>query len=191
MREILRGDILEATPAMVGVDIVFGELRARIVEAEAYAGDPGSHAFRGITPRTKVMFGPPGFAYVYFTYGNHWMLNVTARPEGLPGAILIRAAQPLRGLELMFARREKARRKEDLMSGPGKLAQALQVNKAHYGLDLLDPEGMIRLEPGEQATNILVGRRIGITAGKGDELPWRFMDANALPYVSSPKPRDR
>ena len=191
MREILRGDILEATPAMVGVDIVFGELRARIVEAEAYAGDPGSHAFRGITPRTKVMFGPPGFAYVYFTYGNRWMLNVTARPEGLPGAILIRAAQPLRGLELMFARREKARRKEDLMSGPGKLAQALQVNKAHYGLDPLDPEGMIRLEPGEQATNILVGRRIGITAGKGDELPWRFMDANALPYVSSPKPRDR
>lgn len=189
MREILRGDILEATPAMLGVDIVFGDLRARIVEAEAYAGDPGSHAFRGITPRTKVMFGPPGFAYVYFTYGNHWMLNITARPEGFPGAILIRAARPLTGLEVMFSRREKARREEDLMSGPGKLAQALQVNKTHYGLDLLDPDGIIRLEPGDSTTKILVGRRIGIAAGKGDELPWRFMDGDHMPFVSATRLR--
>ena len=189
MREILAGDILVAARRVLGVDLVYGDLRARIVEAEAYSDDPGSHAHRGETPRTKVMFGPPGFAYVYFTYGNHWMLNVTARPEGLAGAILIRAARPLSGQETMALRRPKAKQKKDLLSGPGKLAQAFGLNQDHYGADLLDPGSPLRLEPGEQVQSILVGRRIGIAPGKGDELPWRFVDGDQLPFVSASRPR--
>lgn len=189
MRETLAGDILVAAQAVLGVDLIYGELRARIVEAEAYSDDPGSHAHRGETPRTKVMFGPPGFAYVYFTYGNHWMLNVTARPQGLAGAILIRAARPLAGQETMALRRPKARKETDLISGPGKIAQAFALNQDHYGLDLLDPTAPLRLEPGEPVHNILEGRRIGIAPGKGDELPWRFVDGDQLPFVSASRPR--
>jgi len=122
MREILL-DPLAAAPALLGWYVVAGPCRGRIVEAEAYKsiGDPGSHAFRGKTPRNAVMFGQAGLAYVYFTYGNHWMLNVVGGPEGMAGAVLLRAAEPLEGLEIMRERRVKAKGDEGLMSGPGKL----------------------------------------------------------------------
>ena len=187
-REILSGDLLTAARALLGVDLVKGEIRARIVETEAYGDDPGSHAHRGITARTKVMFDRPGLAYVYFTYGTHWMLNVTAQPQGTAGAILIRAAEPREGLEEMHSRRPKASRTQDLLSGPGKLAQALGLNSVYYGADLLDPKSELRLQHGATLREVLVGPRIGLAIGKGDDLPWRFADADKLEYVSRPHP---
>lgn len=166
---------------------MFGDLRARLVEVEAYSQDePGCHAFCGLTPRNRVMFGPPGFAYLYFTYGNHWMLNVTAEPEGRGCAVLLRAAEPLAGLATMAERRPKASRPEDLLSGPGKLAAAFGLDQAQYGLDLFDPASPLRLEPAPVRGAVLVGTRIGIAKGKGDEIRWRFADGEGLRWVSRP-----
>ncbi|MCW5941575.1 MAG: DNA-3-methyladenine glycosylase [Fimbriimonadaceae bacterium] len=187
LRRLLAGPVERAAPALLGWDLVHDDLRVRLVEVEAYAQDePGCHAFRGPTPRNRVMFGPPGFAYLYFTYGNHWMLNVTAEPEGRGCAVLLRAAEPLDGLDAMAERRPKARRPEDLLNGPGKLAAALALDQTQYGFDLLDPRSPLRLEPGEPPGSLLVGTRIGIAKGKGDEIPWRFADGGRLRWVSRP-----
>ena len=190
IREILRKDVLAAAPALLGMVIAKGERRARIVETEAYRaeGDPGSHAYRGPTPRNRIMYGRPGLAYVYFTYGNHWMLNVVAHREGQAAAVLIRAAEPLSGLEMMRSLRPKARRDQDLLSGPGKICAAFEIDIKEYGIDLLDPESNLRLLPGWPCDNVLQSTRIGLAAGKGDELSWRFMDASALRFVSKPHP---
>lgn len=184
--EALQQDVLKAAPCMLGFDLVMGDIRARIAEVEAYMspGDPGSHAARGETPRNRVMFGPAGKCYVYFTYGNHWMLNVTAHPPGRAGAVLIRAARPLSGLEVMRARRPKARRDQDLLNGPGKLCQALGIDAALYGVDIFEGDSPLRLEPGESVSVVLVDTRIGLAPGKGDELPWRFLDGDQLEWVS-------
>jgi DNA-3-methyladenine glycosylase len=183
----LESDVLHATAAILGSHLVRGNKRARIVEAEAYsADDPGSHAFRGRTPRNEIMFGPPGYAYVYFNYGVHWMLNVTAHPEGNAAAILIRAAEPIEGIEEMFSCRPRAKRPEDLLSGPGKLAAAFNISGADYGINLMDPSSTLRLEPGAAPKKTLSGARIGLAAGKGEELPWRFVDASALNWISRP-----
>ncbi len=189
LRETLLQSVLDGAPALLGWDLVRGGLRARLVEVEAYRGadDPGSHAFRGPRPRTCAMFGPPGFAYVYFTYGNHWMLNVTAEPEGTGAAVLVRAAMPFFGIEAMRERRPKAKADSDLLSGPGKLAAAFAIDRALYGIDLLDPESELRLEPGEPPTGILVGTRIGLAKGQGDDLPWRFVDAGRIEWTSRPR----
>jgi DNA-3-methyladenine glycosylase len=132
------------------------------------------------------MFGPPGFAYVYFNYGMYWLLNVTAEPEGQPAAILIRAAQPLSGQELMFARRPKARSEHDLLSGPGKMTLAFGITGQHNGLDLLDPNSELKIERGEVVSHIIERKRVGLSEGKGEHLPWRFIDAEALYWVSRP-----
>lgn len=134
------------------------------------------------------MFGEPGHAYVYFTYGNHWMLNVVAHDTGNAAAILIRAAKPLTGLETMRERRPKAKRDEDLLSGPGKLAAAFGLDRRHDGLNLFEGDE-VRMEPGEPPRQILTGTRIGLALGKGDDLPWRFVDADRLRWVSRPHPR--
>ena len=154
MLDLLARDLLAAAPAMLGMHLVRGGRRARIVEAEAYraSDDPASHAYRGITQRTAVMFGPPGLAYVYFSYGAHWMLNVTALLPGSAGAILIRAAEPLEGLDEMFTRRPKARKPQDLLSGPGKLAPAFDITRADNGVDLFAP---YRQSPPEALLNRL------------------------------------
>lgn len=188
--EILRTDVVEAAKALLGSVLVKGELRARIVETEAYrSDDPASHAFRGQTPRNTPMFGPPGRAYVYFTYGNHWMLNVTCHEPGDAAAVLIRAAEPLCGQEVMRKRRLKAERDEDLLSGPGKLAQAFSIDGRHNGLNVLHPASEIFFEPAEEPASHLVGVRIGIARGKGDETLWRFLDADRLRWASRPLPR--
>lgn len=187
---LLDTDVVAATPALLGTVLTRGALRARIVETEAYAGDidPGSHSYRGRTDRNRVMFGKAGLAYVYFTYGSHWMLNVTANPEGVAGGILIRAAQPIAGLAEMFALRPTARKPQDLLSGPGKLAQAFGIDRSLYGVDLLDPASDLRLEPGDPAVRIVTSARIGLAMGKGHDTPWRFIDADSMEWASKPWP---
>ena len=111
-------------------------LAGRIVEVEAYLGenDPAAHSYRGLTERTRVLFGPPAHAYVYLNYGIHECLNFVAEPRGRPGCVLIRALEPLVGVECMRRRRPEARTERDLTSGPGKLTQAMGISRAHYGL---------------------------------------------------------
>lgn len=180
--------MVHVAPSLLGWEIALGALRARIVEVEAYraADDAGCHAFYGRTPRTEVMFGEPGLAYVYFTYGNHWMLNVVAHEPGDASAILIRAAEPVAGLEEMRSNRPRAIRDQDLLSGPGKLCQAFGIDKRFYGIDLLDPSSELRLVPGETVSNVMAGTRIGLAPGKGDDLPWRFLDGDRLEWASKP-----
>lgn len=186
--EKLESDVLSAGHALLGAHLVRGTLRARIVEVEAYRtpDDPGCHAHNGMTPRNKVLYGPPGFTYVYFNYGVHWMLNVVAHPQGNAAALLIRAAVPLQGQAEMHARRSKAKKDRDLLSGPGKLAQAFGITGDHNGLDLFSPESDIRIEIQEPVAKIAAGPRIGLAVGKGETLPWRFVDASATEWLSRP-----
>jgi DNA-3-methyladenine glycosylase len=151
-------------------------MAGRIVEVEAYQGalDPASHAYRGLTARTAVMFGPPGYLYVYFTYGMHWCANVVCGPDGQASAVLLRALAPLRGLDAMRAARPAARRDRDLCNGPAKLCQALGITGVDNGIDLLRARGVVRLvddgtPPPEAPAQ---GRRIGISVAT--EEPWRF-----------------
>ena len=161
---------------LVHDDAGAGRLAGRIVEAEAYCGamDPGSHAFRGRTPRNATMFGPPGHLYVYFTYGMHWCANVVCRPAGEAGAVLLRALAPLEGQDVMWTRRPGARRERDLCSGPARLAQALGLDRSADGADLR--AGPIRLlDDGTPPPAVPgVSTRIGLSPGRGDESPWRF-----------------
>ncbi len=179
-RDDLAAAPLRVAPFLLNKVLVHGERAGRIVEVEAYHGvnDPASHAYRGPTPRTAVMFGPPGFLYVYFTYGMHWCANVVCSPEGEAAAVLIRALEPLRGLEAMRLARPAARRDLDLCNGPAKLCQALGISGPDSGLDLLDPAaagtGAVRLEDDGIPPPRRPGRgpRIGIRTAT--ELPWRY-----------------
>lgn len=182
---ILGSDVVAAAPALLGATLIRGEMRARIVETEAYRGDdPACHAYKRRTPRTEVMYGPPGIAYVYFNYGAHWMLNVVAHPAGDGCAILIRAAVPLAGLDRMRENRPVSRDR-DLLSGPGKLAKAFGITGADNGIDLLSIASDLRIVPSETAVmNIQTGPRIGIAEGKWHDVPWRFVDGDARDWVS-------
>jgi DNA-3-methyladenine glycosylase len=149
-------------------------LEGVIVETEAYRGydDPASHAYRGPTRRNQVMFGAPGHAYVYFTYGMHYCLNVTTEPAGQPGAVLIRAVQPTKGIVEMKKRR-RTEQVKDLSNGPAKLTQAFAVTKALNGHDLTIGRKLYITEPSRpEPLNITVGSRIGIRAAA--EKLWRF-----------------
>jgi DNA-3-methyladenine glycosylase len=163
-----------------------GRLAGRIVEAEAYEpGDPASHGFRRMTPRNRTMFGAAGHLYVYFTYGNHWMLNVVTRRVGEPSAVLLRALEPLEGLDAMRA----ARRRDDLAglcSGPGKLAEALSVDRASDGADLVRGD-VIWLEAGSPvgAADVTAGPRVGLSVGV--EQAWRFLERGSR-FVSKGRP---
>jgi len=182
---ILRADVVEAARALLGSILIRGEMQARIVEVEAYrSDDPACHAFNGRTPRTEIMYGPPGFAYVYFNYGVHWMLNVVCHDAGDPAAVLVRAAVPMEGLDQMRANRGVPRDR-DLLSGPGKLAKAFAITGADNGIDLLSGQSNLRLIPPEVATsNIVAGSRIGIAEGKWHDVPWRFIDGDAIAWTS-------
>jgi DNA-3-methyladenine glycosylase len=150
-------------------------LEGIIVETEAYRGydDPASHAYKGPTRRNQVMFGQPGHAYVYFTYGMHYCLNVTTERMGEPGAVLIRAAQPLKGIAQMKRRRGTDHVK-DLTNGPAKLTQAFAVTRALNGHDLTSGKKLFIAEPYHpEPLRIVAGTRIGIRAGA--ERPWRFL----------------
>ncbi|MEZ5365745.1 MAG: DNA-3-methyladenine glycosylase [Bryobacterales bacterium] len=141
-----------------------GIVAGRIVETEAYLGegDEAAHSFAGVTPRTRVIFGPPGHAYVYFTYGMHYCLNLVAEADGKAGCVLIRALEPVEGLEQMFERRRRAKTSRDLCSGPGKLTQALGVTLEHYGVDVT--QGALTVQDASgRAFRTQQGPRIGIT----------------------------
>jgi DNA-3-methyladenine glycosylase len=176
--------VLEVARELIGCVVRHGETAGVIVETEAYhQSEPACHAYVGLTPRTRVLFGPPGRAYVYFSYGIHSLLNAVCEPEGVGAAVLIRALEPLEGIETMRARRG-VDRIEDLCSGPGKLTQALGVGLEHNDTDLRT--GPITIEPGWEDVEPLTGVRVGIT--KAAELPWRFAAPDSL-SVSRPRLR--
>ena len=176
-RDLAHGPLTVA-PWLLNKVLVRGERAGRIVEVEAYHGadDEASHAFRGRTPRTEVMFGRAGLLYVYFTYGMHWCANVVCGPEGEAAAVLVRALEPVHGLDEMRASRPVARRDQDLCNGPAKLCQALGITGADNGLDLLarPTVGAVRLVDDGTTPPRVPGRgtRIGITVGTDKD--WRF-----------------
>jgi len=176
-RSFYRRASLAVAPELLNKVLVAGPCRGRIVEVEAYAGalDPASHAYRGLTTRTTTMFGPPGHLYVYFTYGMHYCANAVTGEDGEGQAVLLRALAPLAGLPEMRARRPTIRSDRDLTSGPARLCQALGIDRAADGTDLV--RGAVRIvddgtappdDPG-------ISARIGIT--RAADLPWRWFVA--------------
>jgi DNA-3-methyladenine glycosylase len=162
---------IELAKALLGKHLVHGDLRGKIVETEAYLyrGDPGCHASRGLTPRNVPMFGPAGHTYVYFIYGMYHCLNIVSGKIGEGEAVLIRALEPVSGIEIMQKRR-KTLNIENLCNGPGKLTQAFGITKKHNNLSLLD--GDLSIENSRKKPEIVTDRRIGLSAGK--ELELRF-----------------
>ena len=181
--DFYRRSVHDVARDLIGCSVRHGETAGRIVETESYhMEEPACHAYVGLTERTKTLFGAPGHAYVYFSYGVHSLLNAVCEPEGVGAAVLIRALEPVDGVETMRLRRGVERDRE-LCSGPGKLTQALEIGLSLNGSSLLD--GPIAVLERETEPRIATGERVGIT--KAAELPWRFCDADS-PHVSRPWP---
>ena len=176
----------EVARDLIGCTIGHAGTAGRIVETEAYhESEPACHAHVGLTGRSRVLFGEPGRAYVYFSYGVHALLNAVTEPEGVASAVLIRALEPLEGLDLMRERRG-LERAEELCSGPGKLTQALGIGLGLNDTSLLDGPIEVLGRPADAAEpRVIVGERIGIT--KAVELPWRYVDGDSR-HVSRPWP---
>ena len=188
-RQFFEGDTAVVGKRLLGCTLVriTGRRRVagRIVEVEAYRGteDPASHAYRGMTKRNRVMFGEPGHAYVYFTMGMHWCLNVTTEEPGTAGAVLVRALEPLEGIEIMRERRGK-QPLEELANGPAKLTQALGIDGGMNGENLAESQRLF-LETGQRAEEVGTSSRVGIS--RGTEHKWRFfLEGNR--FVSRGKP---
>jgi DNA-3-methyladenine glycosylase len=179
---------VEVSRDLLGKILVHGRTAGIIVETEAYPGrdDRASHSFRGITDRTRVIFGPPGHAYVYFIYGMYECLNLVAEPEGTPGCVLIRAVEPIEGIATMRRRRPGARGIEDLTNGPGKLTLAMGITRRHYGVDVTKGELVVRAPADPRPVEIQATPRIGITHCAEREL--RFLVAGNR-FVSRPTAR--
>jgi DNA-3-methyladenine glycosylase len=185
-REFFDRSVHEVARELIGCTVAVGGTAGIIVETEAYdATDPACHAYVGRTPRNEVLFGEPGRAYVYLSYGIHSLLNFVAEPEGSAAAVLIRALEPSEGLGLMRERRGRGEL-EELCSGPGKLTEALGVGLDLNGADLLAPPfELLPPELGWEGPEVLAGTRIGIT--KAAERPWRYC-ASGSRFVSKPWP---
>jgi DNA-3-methyladenine glycosylase len=184
-RSFYERDALTVARDLIGCVFVHrtdrGDVGVRLVETEAYRGriDPGSHGYRGPTPRTEVMFGPPGRLYVYFTYGMHWCANIVCGRDGECEAVLLRAGEPVVGIERIRANRAGISKDRLLAAGPARLAQALGIDKRHNGASLLrggdfycaedDRTDGLRRGPVAQTS------RVGLSAGRGDDIPWRFV----------------
>lgn len=175
-RDFYARPTIEVARDLLGKRLIHGPTAGLITEVEAYLGpeDKAAHAAKGLTPRTKVIFGPPGHAYVYFVYGMHECLNVVAEPAGTPGCVLIRALDPTDGLPLMRRRRHHAK---DLTGGPGKLTQALAIDRRHYGADLTQGPLLIEDAP-PYPFSIRTTPRIGIRACA--DWPLRFVAIRSL-----------
>ncbi|HEY7266465.1 MAG TPA: DNA-3-methyladenine glycosylase [Solirubrobacterales bacterium] len=185
-REFFDRSVHEVARELIGFGLGIGETAGVIVETEAYeASDPACHAYVGRTARNEVLFGPPGYAYVYLSYGIHSLLNFVAEPEGSAAAVLIRALEPTDGIELMRERRGQEP-VEALCSGPGKLTEALGVGLSLNGADLLAPPFELTEPTGAWTDlDVVTGPRIGIT--KAAELPWRYCVSGSR-FVSRPWP---
>lgn len=189
--------VLEVAPDLLGCVVRHAGVAVRLTEVEAYAGesDPGSHAFRGRTPRTDVMFGQAGGLYVYFTYGMHFCANLVCGPAGMASAVLLRAGEVVDGLDLARSRRETARVDRDLARGPARLARALDLGRAENGVLTWAPGAEVQVfgagvlaDSGPQPS-IRTGPRVGVSGPGGDGAlyPWRFwLDAD--PHVSAYRP---
>ncbi|GAA5033278.1 DNA-3-methyladenine glycosylase [Terrabacter aeriphilus] len=182
-REFFARPSVEVAPALLGRHLSFGGVTLRLTELEAYAGeaDPGSHAFRGETPRTRPMFGAPGFTYVYFTYGHHWCVNLVVGEVGSASAVLVRAGEVLAGQDRVRSRRGPVRER-DWARGPGRLGQALAMTKEHTGRDFCrppvgEPIDLVVSEGDPVAGGrVRTGPRVGVSGpgGDGDAFPWRY-----------------
>lgn len=183
-REFFERPVLEVAPELLGVVVTHSGVSVRLTEVEAYDGpnDPGSHAYRGPTPRNRTMFGPAGHLYVYFTYGMHFCMNAVTGRAGEGTAVLLRAGEPLEGMELMRSRRGRER-VLDLCSGPGRFAQALGVARSENGVDLVRGEALW-LERGSRSEPIRTGIRVGV---RETARSWRYwLEGNA--FVSRGRP---
>jgi DNA-3-methyladenine glycosylase len=189
-RRRLARPALVIAPYLLGAvlvsDVGGSRVALRLTEVEAYEGvdDPASHAFRGRTARTAVMFGPPGHLYCYFTYGMHWCANIVCGPDGVAAAVLMRAGEVVEGMHVARTRRPAARRDVDLARGPARLASCLGMDASTNGADLCDPASSVRLEsmPSRRPPGVVTGPRVGITVAT--ERTWRFWLADE-PTVSA------
>ena len=195
-RARLAGSAVEVARLLLGATIRHGEVAVRLTEVEAYLGadDPGSHAFRGQTPRNSVMFGEPGHLYTYFTYGMHTCANVVCGVPGAASGVLLRAGAVIDGIALARSRRPTSKTENDLARGPARLTVALGITLAHGGTDLA--AGPIMLELGDPVDDYLSGPRTGVSgAGGGADYPWRFWipgERSVSPYKAhSPVRRTR
>jgi DNA-3-methyladenine glycosylase len=178
-RDFFARSVHEVAPELIGATLLVGGVGGTIVEVEAYdQDDPASHSFRGRTARTASMFGPPGHAYVYRSYGIHWCINLVCAEDGRAEATLVRALEPTRGLDAMRERRGLTAPRA-LCSGPGKLCQALGISRVHDGLALDEPP--FELLAADEAPPLAVGQRVGIT--RAVEHPWRYGLAGS-PFLS-------
>ncbi|MET0853783.1 MAG: DNA-3-methyladenine glycosylase [Microterricola sp.] len=195
-REFFARDATELAPSLVGAVLrhstAEGTVAVRITELEAYRGDgedPGSHAHRGVTPRTRVMFGPPAHLYAYLSYGMHVCANIVCGPEGSAGGLLLRGGEIVDGLALARMRRPAASGDRDLARGPAKLAMALGIRLEQSGADLLVPPFEVELP--EAPVAVATSPRTGVSGdGGGDAYPWRFYipgDPTVSPYKRHPK----
>jgi DNA-3-methyladenine glycosylase len=182
-RAFYRRDPLDLAPLLLHKILVHGECAGRIVEVEAYReDDEASHSYRGRTPRNGTMFGRPGLLYVYFSYGMHWCANVVCGEHGTGAAVLLRALEPIAGVDLMLERRPAARNERDLCSGPGKLTRSFGLERAHDGCDLARGDGPYLLDDGTPPP-ARPGRSPRIGISRAAEKPWRFFVADS-PFVS-------
>ena len=180
-RNFFNRSVLEVAPDLIGVTLLVNGVGGRLVEVEAYHHtEPAAHSFRGQTERNAIMFGPPGYVYVYRSYGIHWCLNFVCEPKGSAAAVLIRAIEPTAGLAAMRRRRGVADERL-LCSGPGRLCQALGITRANNGLALdRPPFELFARQGGEE---VVAGPRIGLT--KAVELPWRYGEKGSR-FLSKP-----
>lgn len=177
----LSADAPTVARALIGCTVLVDGIGGRIVETEAYdRDDPASHTFGGPSGRNAAMFGPPGHAYIYRSYGLHWCFNIVCREDGHGAGVLIRALEPTEGIETMRARRGMTNDRL-LCAGPGRLTQALAISQGHYGLSVFAPPFALIAPSGP--VDVIAGPRIGIS--KAIDLPWRFGERGS-PYVSKP-----
>ncbi|MGF7228776.1 MAG: DNA-3-methyladenine glycosylase [Candidatus Saccharibacteria bacterium] len=185
--EFLSGDVVSVAQRLLGCELVLQhdgrEVIVRVVETEAYhQTDAASHSYKGRTPRTDIMFGPPGFLYVYFTYGMHYCMNVVTGQDGEGSAVLIRAVEPVQGRDILMANRP-GQHGQQLTNGPAKLCQALGIDKSWNGHDLRQKPLVLRMKPALHTADIVQTVRVGIS--QAQDKPWRFYIRDSL-YVSKP-----